>query len=223
MSTYSLTLRGEKESKLTTQELDDNFLYLESLGSSLPLTPGNLMNISEGGVVVSSPINRTFVLGETLFETPIIYTGSVDETIIYTQSIPANTLRVGDFMRNQSFVIGLLIDITGTLTFSVYWNSEPTLQGSQLLTTSSVSPGSNLKEEYQFDLIDNGFKVIFISDNSVIGVNTDQIPPIYNEYPIWNLDEDVYLILTLQLADPGDRLCLWSCYFSNSIITSIKN
>ena len=28
MPTYSLTLRGEKGSKLTTEELDDNFLYV---------------------------------------------------------------------------------------------------------------------------------------------------------------------------------------------------
>jgi hypothetical protein len=37
MATYSLTLRGVKDSKLTTSELDDNFLYLQDLvsGSSL--------------------------------------------------------------------------------------------------------------------------------------------------------------------------------------------
>ena len=34
MATYSLTLRGLKGSKLTTSELDDNFLYLEELAQS---------------------------------------------------------------------------------------------------------------------------------------------------------------------------------------------
>jgi hypothetical protein len=177
------------------------------------------MNISESEVI-SSPFNRIFSLGKTLFETPLIHTGTVNETIISTQSIPANTFRTGDYMVNSSFIIQVILESSGTLTFSVYWNSEPTLEGSQLLTTSSESPGST-SEEYRFGLIDGGGKTIFISDNSVINVNTEQIPPIYNEFPIWNLDEEVYLILTVQLADTEDRFCLWSSYISNTIITSI--
>ena len=218
----SLILRGEKGQKLTLTELDNNFQYLESLiglTSSLPTNPGNLMNISESEVI-SSPFNRIFSLGKTLFETPLIHTGTVNETIISTQSIPANTFRTGDYMVNSSFIIQVILESSGTLTFSVYWNSEPTLEGSQLLTTSSESPGST-SEEYRFGLIDGGGKTIFISDNSVINVNTEQIPPIYNEFPIWNLDEEVYLILTVQLADTEDRFCLWSSYISNTIITSI--
>lgn len=34
----SLTLRGQKGQKLTTQDLDDNFKYLESLSSTPPQT-----------------------------------------------------------------------------------------------------------------------------------------------------------------------------------------
>jgi hypothetical protein len=45
MATYSLTLRGEKGQKLTAQELDNNFLYLESLIGSGGATGGG--SISE--------------------------------------------------------------------------------------------------------------------------------------------------------------------------------
>jgi hypothetical protein len=218
----SLILRGEKGQKITLTELDNNFQYLESLigsTSSLPTNPGNLMNISESEVI-SSPFNRIFSLGKTLFETPLIHTGTVNETIIFTQSVPANTFRVGDIIRNKTIDASFILENSGTMTFSVYWNTEPTLQGSELL--SQVSSGENGSYNESFNLVDIGYKTVVVYDtNVVINVDDNQIPPIYDEYTIWNLDEEVYLILTVQLEDPGDRLCLWSSYISNSAITSI--
>jgi len=222
MSTYSLTLRSEGQ-KLSIQQLDNNFRYLEYLAltgstSSLPTNPGNLMNISEGELI-SSTIDRIFVLGKTLFETPLIHTGTVSETIIFTQSVPANTFRVGDIIQNKTIDASFILENSGTMTFSVYWNTEPTLQGSELLSQVSSS-GENGSYNGEFDLVDIGSKTVVVYDtNVVINVDDNQIPPIYDEYTIWNLDEEVYLILTVQLEDPGDRLCLWSSYISNSAIT----
>ena len=50
MATYSLTLRGLKGSKLTTSELDDNFLYLQDLASLVELTYAEAVDLvdSEG-------------------------------------------------------------------------------------------------------------------------------------------------------------------------------
>jgi hypothetical protein len=224
MSTYSLTLRSEGQ-KLSIQELDNNFRYLEDLaltGSSLPTNPGNLMNISEGEVI-SSPINRIFVLGKTLFENPLIHTGTVSETIIFTQSVPANTFRVGDIIQNKTIDASFILENSGTMTFSVYWNTEPTLQGSELLSqvsSSGENGASPSSYNESFSLVDIDSKVVVVYDtNVVISVDDNQIPPIYDEYTIWNLDEEVYLILTVQLEDPGDRLCLWSSYIENSAIT----
>ena len=48
MSTYSLTLRGTKGSKLTISEMDNNLLYLESLstGGNTPIQ--NIIQVKKG-------------------------------------------------------------------------------------------------------------------------------------------------------------------------------
>ena len=59
MATYSLTLRGLKGSKLTTSELDDNFLYLEELAMSgggdtslVELTYAEAVDLVDSGGVI---------------------------------------------------------------------------------------------------------------------------------------------------------------------------
>jgi hypothetical protein len=44
MSTYSLTLRTDKGSKLTQQELDNNFLYVSGFGT-FSINNGIIVNI----------------------------------------------------------------------------------------------------------------------------------------------------------------------------------
>lgn len=59
MATYSLTLRGLKGSKLTTSELDDNFLYLEELAMSggdtslVELTYAEAVDLVSSGEVIN--------------------------------------------------------------------------------------------------------------------------------------------------------------------------
>lgn len=49
MSTYSLTLRSEKNSRLTIAEMDNNFLYLEELALSGTASPTSPTNLTTGG------------------------------------------------------------------------------------------------------------------------------------------------------------------------------
>lgn len=87
MATYSLTLRGVKDSKLTTSELDDNFLYLQDLAQSggaslVELTYTEMLDLLDSeGVVEGTRYLVTGVDPDLFGGTDVLIHGLPDNTI----------------------------------------------------------------------------------------------------------------------------------------------
>lgn len=124
MSTYSLTLRQTKGSRLTLTELDNNFLYLQSLSLNGATGPTG----STGATGPTGPAGETGATGATGSQGATGPSGISPATGSWTLSPGANTVSF-TVTAGQSYIMW----VNGNIPYGIVnWNATVTLSNSNV-------------------------------------------------------------------------------------------
>lgn len=132
---------------------------------------------------------------------PILHTGSTLETKVYSLEIPAGFFSIGQtIVADFSLFAGSLSQSSGTSTFSIYMNSEDSLSGAIMI--SSDTRVGDIYSEISVGF--NKFGYINSPNNYKFLLNGD-----YNDLAIPSINNKIYIILSVDLANESDEFKLY--------------
>jgi hypothetical protein len=220
-----IVLNSDGESLAIQVASEQQWLALESVaagGGALPTAKGSLMNIS-ASTPFSSPIARVFTFGEGLYDPILTHTGTLLETILTTQIVPANTYKIGDFTSQPlfSFLFVLAQNVGGGVV-KAYSNVTPDLSGTPLLLKSSTFAGAGTtSSSIQLNAAPSGSQQgMFIGSNLFRSLPTI-FPLTYLDTTTFDITTNCYFILTVTLNNVADEFGVWGGFTFNTLIQSV--
>jgi len=153
-------------------------------------------------------VTRTLIKSTT---TGSLITGTISQTILYSQLIPANTFKNGDFFNIEIARIGKT-GTAGTLRNTIYINTSNTLPGS-IMIAYNVGSTANLYIPIQ--------RIFSIENNNLVGMSASQFSSdiINVSAPItsyaFNPTIDNYIFVTGTMTSASDSMFFSSLKISN--------
>lgn len=222
-NTTHLILWDFVEKKILWVNSQTNLIESEIGGSSLPNNTGNLVINDDGNP--QSTLVREYYDGNVVINPLVEINNNTSETLIGSVFIPANTFKVGDVVRRGIVTISYGAQISGTKgDFNIYANTTNSLLGATLINTLSTAIGTT-----NYDLVSTGYNAAspdqldfskFISTTNLVGgtLNFGTNPATYDtNYTTFDITQDAYVLVTINLVDISDRFALKSLYLNKVI------
>jgi hypothetical protein len=202
-------------------------------GGTLPTTQGNIQNITNG-LTISSPINRIFCIGDTLINPPISRFGGGSEEILCSVSIPANSFRLGDYTENNELLqLDYTINSPNETIFNFYYNNQNDLSGATLFYTYTDSGSIGVNNSGITIPFTESFTpgprpqrvrgLQFTNNNTLTNIDFTVLPIQYNDFTIFDITTETWIICTIQLTNPTDLVNIGRISSYLPILQAIKS
>ena len=211
-TTTSLILDTDGSSVALQNVSSNQWIATESIsggGGSLPSNKGSLVNISNG-TLISSPLSRTFGIGEPTINPSIDFTGSTSETLLTSILIPKNSFRIGDYVTNSVMSISFSFNQSvGGMILKAYYNTSNSLSGATVLDSETFGVTGISSSGFSAPFNPSAPKDIeFITNSQLQAIDFTACPVKYNNYGTFDITQDVYILFTVTLNQSADKISI---------------
>ena len=211
-TTTSLILDTDGSSVAIQNVSSNQWIATESIGGggAVPSTKGQIVNV-QAGVLISSPVTRVFTLGSTFIDPLLSFTGTTTETVLASLLIPKNTIRVGDYLNTQLFRLEYIYkQVAGGLSIKFYYNTTLSLIGATATNTTTNGSTGVGKGTADFQIVNAVKDGKFTSNTNYRTQPSNVFPVVYNDYSVFDITQDIYLIATITLNNSADEIVVFN-------------